>query len=55
MDAILHILGFCSDSGSHPSLLMLLSGGVGFGTLWAYIKFRFSKHKHSDKCGCDKH
>lgn len=36
-----HVFGLCSDSSTHPTLLMLLGGGFGLGTIWKYIKFKF--------------
>ena len=51
-----HALGLCSDSASHPSILMFLSGGVGLGTLWHYIKFKIKgskhEHEHTHDCSC---
>ena len=42
-EAIKHIFGLCSDSSTHPTLLMLLGSGFGIGTMWKYIKFKFKK------------
>jgi len=51
MDFILHLLGLCPDSFSHPSLLMLIPG---FGIGWfAHIKGWFHRKKKCD-CGCHK-
>jgi len=39
IENLLHFLGICPDSLSHPSLLWLLTGGVSVGIRQIVLKF----------------
>jgi hypothetical protein len=47
LEALKHILGICGEH-SHPSLLTLVVSGVGFTSIYGYIKYKYFIKK-SDK------
>jgi len=46
-----HAFGLCSDSSTHPTLLILLGGGFGLGAMWRYIKFTLFGNRYFCKSG----
>lgn len=45
LEFVRHLIGACGEH-SHPSLLTLLAGGVGFSTAITYLKYKyFSKER----------